>query len=298
VTPDDDTPEVPRFQRIALELQERFESTFAGQCVERIIELRPFERALGLASRVFIAALPLAIVTTSLSPAARDGGLAQGIIDRFDLSGEGARDVSQLFATPAEVRGGVTVVEILVLLYSMFSLGRLLARTYEQAWRLPRSGVPGALRGALWVVAVVGYGALLLPLREYITHHAGRVVALVLVLGLATAVWIFTPYALLAGRIGLRSLWPTGILTAVVLDVTALAGKIYLPHHITTSAERYGLVGVTFAVVEWLIVICIALLVTAAVGAVAAERWLPPANLGELRSAARQRSSPGRPPVS
>ena len=62
-----------------------------GQCVDRIIELRPFERALGLASRAFIAALPLAIVTTSLTPAAREGGLAQGLIDRFGLTGDGRR---------------------------------------------------------------------------------------------------------------------------------------------------------------------------------------------------------------
>ena len=299
MTPEDPpTPETPRFERILVGLQERFEETFVGQCVDRIVELRPFERALGLASRAFIAALPLAIVTTSWTAAARDGGLAQGMIDRFGLTGEGADDVRKLFATPAEVRGGVTVIEILVLLYSMFSLGRLLARMYEQAWRLPRSGVPGALRGALWVIAVIGYGAVLLPLREFIRHHTGVVVANTLVLALATAVWMFTPYALLGARIGFRALWPTGLLTAVALDILGLAGKVYLPHHITTSAERYGIVGVTFAVVEWLIFASIALLLAAAVGAVAGERWLRPANLDELRAAKpRARPRPGRPDI-
>jgi membrane protein len=297
-TDDPPTQDAPRVERIVLGLHERFDETFVGQCVERIVELRPFERALGLASRAFIAALPLAIVTTSLTTAAREGGLAQGLIDRFGLTGRGAADVRQLFATPAEVRGGVTVIEVLVLMYSMFSLGRLLARLYEQAWRLPRSGVPGALRGALWVVAVIGYGAVLLPLREWVRHHTGFVVADVIVLGIATAVWMFTPYALLGGRIGLRSLWPTGILTALALDILALGGKLYLPHHITTSAERYGLVGVTFAVVEWLIFASIALLLAAAVGAVAGERWLRPADLDELRTAkARARPRPGRPDI-
>jgi membrane protein len=299
VTPDDGAPpEVPRFQRIALELQERFEETFVGQCVERIIELRPFERALGLASRAFVAALPLAIVTTSLTAAAREGGLAQGIIDRFGLTGKGADDVRQLFATPAEVRGGVSVIEILVLLYSMFSLGRLLARMYEQAWRLPRSGVPGALRGALWVIAVIGYGAVLLPFREYVRDHTGLVAANLIVFSIASVVWMFTPYALLGARIGFRSLWPTGVLTALALDILGLVGKVYLPRHITTSAERYGLVGVSFAVVEWLIFASIALLLAAAIGAVAAERWLRPANLDELRAAkASPRVRAGRPDV-
>ena len=299
MTPEDPLrPETPRFERIAADLQERFEETFVGQCVERIIELRPFERALGLASRAFIAALPLAIVATSLTSAARSGGLAQGMIDRFGLTGEGADDVRQLFATPAEVRGGVTVIEILVLMYSMFSLGRLLARLYEQAWRLPRSGVPGALRGALWVIAVIGYATVLLPVREFIRDNTGIVIANIFVIALATAVWIFTPYALLGARIGYRALLPTGLLTALALDILGLVGKVYLPHHITTSAERYGLVGVTFAVVEWLIFASIALLLAAAIGAVAGERWLRPANLDELRAAkARARPRPGRPDI-
>ena len=298
MTRDDEHPaEAPRWERIALDLQQRFEDTFVGQCVERIIELRPFERALGLASRAFIAGLPLAIVTTSLTASAREDGLAQGLIDRFGLTGAGADDVRELFATPAQVRGGITVIEILVLAYSMFSLGRLLARMYEQAWRLPRSGVPGALRGALWVIAMIGYGALVLPLRDFATHHTGRLIANVIVIALATTIWIFTPYALLAGRIGFRALLPTGLLTAVALDVVGLFGKLYLPEHITTSGERYGLVGVTFAVVEWLIVVSVALLMAAAVGAVIAERWLRPAKLDELRAAPRGRPRPGRPDV-
>jgi uncharacterized BrkB/YihY/UPF0761 family membrane protein len=43
----------------------------------------------------------------------------------------------------------------------------------------------------------------------------------------------------------------------------------------TESADRYGLVGVAFAIVSWLIVVSVAVLVAAAIGAVAGERWLP-----------------------
>jgi len=72
--------------------------------------------------------------------------------------------------------------------------------------------------------------------------------------------------------------------TAVALGLTTLAGKFYLPHEFTVSGQRYGLVGVAFAMVSWLIVLSVAVLVSAAVGAVAGERWIPPENLEESRA--------------
>jgi membrane protein len=68
---------------------------------------------------------------------------------------------------------------------------------------------------------------------------------------------------------------PAGLLTAFALLLTSLAGKVYLSRDMTTSAERYGLVGVAFAIVSWLIVASVAVLIAAAIGAVAGERWLP-----------------------
>jgi membrane protein len=258
-----------------------FEPTFAGRCAERIIELQPFERALGLASRAFVALLPLVIVASALSPAARHDGFADGLIERFDLTGDGADYVRRLFATPDQVRGSTNVVEILVLLYAVFSFARLLARTYERAWRLPRAGFQGAFRGLVWVGAVVGYIGLLVPVRQFATENTGTLVAHTVIVLLSAMVWLFTPYVLLAGRIDWRALLPTSILTAVALGVTTLVGKVYLPHHFTSAGALYGLAGVAFGIVSWLIVLCIVILVAAAIGAVAGERWFTPQRAGE-----------------
>ena len=253
-----------------------FDTTFLGQCVDRILELQPFDRALAIASRAFVAIFPLAIVATSMSPAARSGGFAEGIIDRFDLEGDGAARVRQLFATPTEVRAGTTLLGILVLVFSVFSFARLLARTYEAAWRLPRSGVRGALRGLVWVAAIAGYVGFLMPLRTAVIDETGRIIGGAAVLTTTTLVWLFTPYVLLAGRIPYRSLLPTGVVTAVALGLASMASGVYMPEAIATAGARYGLVGVAFSLVSWLTGIGLALLVAAAVGAVAAERWVPP----------------------
>ena len=75
---DTDDAEVRWQARRLRALHAWFEPTFAGRCLERIIELQPFERALGLASRAFVAMLPLIIVASALSPAARHDGFATG----------------------------------------------------------------------------------------------------------------------------------------------------------------------------------------------------------------------------
>jgi len=137
--------EAPRLLRLVHQLQARFEPTFAGRCAERVLEVRPFERGLGLASRAFVALLPLIIVASSLTPAARSGGFAEGMIERFGLTGDGASSVRRLFATPDQVRGRANVLGLIVLLYAVVSFARMLARSYEQAWRLPPLGVRGAL---------------------------------------------------------------------------------------------------------------------------------------------------------
>ena len=181
----------------------------------------------------------------------------------------------QLFATPSEVKGGVTAFGMLVMLYSVYSFARLLARTYEAAWHLPKAGVGGAARGILWVLELALYVSLLSPIRRAVDDNAGTVVSDVVSIALSTLVWLVTPYLLLAGRVRYRALLPTALLTAASLGIASAVSAIYMPNAITTSAERYGLVGVAFTFVSWLIGISVVVVVAAAIGAVTAERYLP-----------------------
>src|SRR5262249_24350898 len=106
-----------------------------------------------------------------------------------------------------------------------------------------------------------------------------------LVLATGSLVWLVTPYLLLAGRIPYRSLLPTAILTAVTIDAFGIASTIYMPNAMNTSAQRYGLVGVAFTFVSWLIGLGVAIVITAAVGAVTAERFVPPPGVQAAKGA-------------
>jgi membrane protein len=272
-----DQVEVPAPRPRLLErLRLWFEQTFVGRCVERTIELRPFDRALALASRSFIALLPLGMVATSLGPSSNSGGFAQAVVDRFGLQGEAAKQVKSFFAPPQQVRGSTTILGALVLVYSVVGFARLLGRLYEGAWRLPPSGLKGAVRGLGWVAATAAYVAFILPLRNGIEDHTGPFLGRIAIVITSCAVWWLTPYILLGGRVSRRSLVPTAVLTTLCMGIAGVVSGVYMPRSIGNSGAHYGPVGVAFALVSWLIAISLVVLVCASVGAVAGERWFSP----------------------
>ena len=125
-------------ERSRMEEHERFEPRWPGSAASGSSSWS-LERGLDLASRAFVALLPSSIVLAASDPPPQRRLRRAALIDRFDLTRPWSRaDVRQLFATPAEVRGGTTVVEIIVLMYAVFSFGRQLARTDER---------PGGCRG-------------------------------------------------------------------------------------------------------------------------------------------------------
>jgi membrane protein len=141
---------------------------------------------------------------------------------------------------------------------------------YQDAWQLaPRKGVRGSLNAALaLVVLLLEIGLLSLARTLVSALPASRALGgAVSVLG-SLVLWTAVPWLLLDRRIAWRRLLPTGALTAVCTGAYAIATTIYMPRQMETYSQRYGLFGVTLALIGWLL--CIALIVVAAT-VVAAE---------------------------
>ena len=98
--------------------------------------VEPLERALALASKLFIALIPTTILTSSVLGA--DTSFGDTLVERFSLTGAGASAVRQLFASPDQVRGGISALGILILAYAVLSMAQALQRIYEDAWGLTR----------------------------------------------------------------------------------------------------------------------------------------------------------------
>jgi membrane protein len=242
--------------------------TFPGRCVRSFLELQGVDRAVVLSSQAFTALIPLLLLVAALAPAGRRDVVSGALIGRFRLSGDAAAAVRQLFAHPGD--GSIGVLSVLLLLFSVVSLTRRLQRMYQQAWRLESPpGAGQALNVGLGLtVLVVGISQQYLCRTLVGALPAGAVLVTPISALTNLLLWATVPWLLLGRRIGWRRLLPAGVLTAACTSVYGFASTIYMPALLESYDRRYGLFGVTLALIGWLL--AIAFIVVAAT-ATAAE---------------------------
>jgi membrane protein len=193
--------------------------------------------------------------------------VSNALIGRFRLTGDAAAAVDQLFAGSG--RGSIGALSGFLLLFSGISLTRRMQRMYQQAWRLPPpAGVRHALHAALGLTALL-LGCSLLYLARALAGSLPWSDVLVIVVSTAAGFLMYTtvPWLLLDGRIGWRRLVPTGLLTAAASSAYGVASTVYMPRLMETYSRRYGLFGVTLALVGWLLAIAVILVASAVVAA-------------------------------
>lgn len=228
------------------------------------------DRSVALGSLAFTAIVPLLVIASAFLPGA--DGLSSELIDRFDLQGDTAELVRDVFAQPDAVRQSVSWLGLLLLLVAALSFTRALQRVYEHAWRLEVRGMAGTRGGLIWIGGILLWSTLFASVRQWLLDLTGPVGSLAILLAGNAALWLWSPWILLAGRVDWRALVPTGLLTSVAMTAVGIGSAIYMPEAIGRSAAHYGSIGIAIALVSWLVGIGFALTVCAGVGAVLGEQ--------------------------
>lgn len=228
----------------------RFEGSFAGEVLDEMRRIEVIDRALALASKLFVAVIPLSIILKAVVPGS--GSFGQDLVVRLGLSGPGASATRTLFATGSEVRGAVSVIGLVIVLYSVLSFTRGLQRVYLNVWRLHPQPFDARARQLAWIVGFVVYSSVLSPLHELEHGHNLGVLYTATATALGAVFWVWSPYVLLGRRIRWRRMLPTGLLTAAGISLYSIWTALFLPGIFTTNAERYGLIGIAFGLVTWL----------------------------------------------
>ena len=232
------------------EIRARFEQSLGGEILDELGRIEVIERALALASKLFVAVIPLSIILRAIAPGS--GNFGDDIVLRFGLTGLGARATRTLFATGGEVQAAVSVIGVVIVLYSVLSFTRALQRVYLNVWRLHPQTFDALARQLVWMVGLIAYTVLQSPIHDYeYRHNVGAWYALTAI-ALGAVFWVWTPYVLLGKRISRRRMLPTGMLTAGGISLYSVATALFLPAIFTQNAERYGLIGIAFGLVTWL----------------------------------------------
>jgi membrane protein len=228
-----------------------------------VIDLRAVDRALALASKLFIAILPLSILCTAVV-SGQDFGTE--LVARFGLTGEGAHAARVLFASPTQVQGGIGLLGLVILVSSILSFARALERVYLDTWQLPAADTAAVRSRLKWLVGLIVYLVVLSPLKTGLNGlGAESAMRFVSAVG-ASALFLWTPSVLLGGRVPWRRLLPTAAVTGGAILVLGIGSAIVMPGVVSHNTERYGLIGFTFSMVSWLFVAALVVIAAAVLG--------------------------------
>ena len=92
---------------------------FVLRVVSRFQRIAGFDRAIALASSALTALVPLLIFTSAILPRVGGAGAADDIVDRYDLSGDAAESVHEVFSPASGVTTGIGVFGALFLMIAV-----------------------------------------------------------------------------------------------------------------------------------------------------------------------------------
>jgi membrane protein len=233
----------------------------------RFVALQGFDRAVALAGQAFTALVPLLIVYNALISRATGRDFADRLVRLFDLSGSAASDLRHAFAPAGEVQSQVQVFGALLLIISALSFTRALQRLYQLAWDQSSLGLRAAKWGLIWLAIVIA----VLTLRPVVLSGTGGVIRVVLSLAITGVAWLLTPFVLLGQRVAWRRLVPTALLTTVGMTGLGVCSAVWMPHTVAASAAQFGVIGIAFALLSWLVGAGMVLVFAAAGGATIEE---------------------------
>lgn len=242
---------------------------FGLACLRRFIAIEGTLQATVLAAQAFTSLIPFMVVASAFAPG--DSDLADAIVERFGLEGNSAKSVHQLFASAGETESAVTWISIAILVLSALSFTRALQRLFQRAYGRPAGGLADMRRGLAWVVALAAWLTIASPLRQSLEDVGGVIFAVALATATGFFLWLVTPVLLLGDR-DWRRLAPGAAVSGLLGALLGIASSIYVPIAMDWSADKYGLIGIAFALQSWLLASAFVLVIGAVVGATVVER--------------------------
>jgi len=256
----------------------------------RFVDVQGVDRTMALAAQAFSALIPLLIVYSALAPTSDGQSFSDSLINTFDLSGTAAASVRETFSSDQAVQNSVSIISVVLLLVSALSFSRGMQRLYELSFRLPSLG----MRNTRWGLAWLGLLILYATIRPAIAGvFDGTLMHIVTSVAFGALCWTLSPALLLGRRVPWRRLLPTAALTSVGMTALTVSSVLWLPATISSSAEQFGVIGVAFALLSWLIGAAWVLVLAATGGAVLVEHRH---HVGAVSPAPARQPPPARDP--
>jgi membrane protein len=228
-----------------------------------------------LSAYCFLTIVPLLLVLATYvydDPQA----LAKRIEHRLGLEGSTSRLFDTVMAGASGHKLSVALIAVVDLFFFGLGFGRVLQLAHARSWGLDlrKSVVMDQVR-YLEVLGAVAAMLLLFVLQTKALRGQPAWIGWVLDVGwffLLVAFFVWAPWLLLHGRIGVRAILPGAVFTIVGLVGMRLISGVLLKHWLEWYSKTYGAFGIVMAIVFWLIVFGTIMILAAALSPALAHR--------------------------
>lgn len=251
-------------------VKRRYSGSSAEHLLQRLGAVDVINRGMQFAAVLLLCFFPFLIVLNALAGRSSVTGLAR----HLGLNHQAAGYVSDLFGPSSSTSASVTGLSYVFFILGGIAAAAAIQDLYERVFELKSSGMKATPRRLVWLGALF-VGALFASWAAPQLHSAGGPVLLG-VFGLAalTLFWWFTMWFLLAGRVSWRELLPSAVATGLFWVGMEIVFSITFSDTVISNHQKYGPIGIVFALMSWLIAIGVVIILGAVVGLVWRERGL------------------------
>jgi uncharacterized BrkB/YihY/UPF0761 family membrane protein len=239
---------------------------FVLRVVSRFQKVAGFDRSVALASSALTAMIPLAIVVSAVATQIGGKGVAERIIERYELTGSGADAVNDVFAPSTGASTGLGLIGFFFLMLAILSFTRAVQRLFEQTWELSPLSIRNTVNGLLWIGGLGLYLLVSSAIHTLLGRGRLELLAALLAAPLTAAFLLWSGSVLTAGRVMRRNLAAFAIVGATALALYSIGATVYVPRLFSTYSTRYGVIGAVFAMISALFVAMVIVVGSAAAG--------------------------------
>ena len=246
----------------------RFESSTAGDVWDRLSSVDFMNQALLLAAVMLLWLFPNLIFLAAVT--GRD--FAHSVSSHMGLNSQASHSVEGLFKS-SSTSTAATVGAIAFLVLAVTATVAVIQKVWQTIWGLESRGYwHEAWQQVLW-----GFGAIAVSVAlSYMQHEVNKVypglAAFVSFTLLAAFFWIGM-HLLLAGRVAYRALIVPAVVTSAFFLGLGAFSAAFLSDAIVSNDKEYGLIGVVFIMMTWLLAVGVVFILGPVVGVAIQERW-------------------------
>ncbi|SFS13680.1 membrane protein [Microbacterium sp. cf046] len=241
---------------------------FALRVARDLASISLIDRGMTIAAHVFTSILPILIVAGALR-SRLDPQTGPIFAEHLGLDVPTADILEKSLPGGAQELRATGVIGLILLVIAATSFARALERSLRTIWRTPSVSIKFAWRWLVALAAVVAGLGLVVSARILVVGGGlVAVVEFIIEVVLWSGLWWLTSWIVVNRRVSLQQLLPGCVLAGIGFSVAGLVGKSFLPPLLADSATRFGVLGMAFTYIGWLLVLACILLIATTIGRV------------------------------